>query len=280
MRARPAKADHQRAGRTGCWTTPKPPTVKEGHPRRSGFPVGKDWGTGAYVVGHAWRPSARCCRAADAGSRHRPENGSGIDKKTPHARGQPFRRRPFGGVPKYDTESFPSSKLGGLNPGEDAKKIVVAAVDVGILNLTNYKAADAGMNYYLGQRRIDFGNPRPLRAIDRRHAGYPAGQIKTGGDSAGRGAAGQSANAEEAAGRFYIPGLSRWPPTAQPKISFEIPEASPATGAGDGGVSVEPATQTRSRLRTGRQRCAGSRLVAERTDAAAPSCSNGDHGNP
>ena len=29
-------------------------------------------------------------------------------------------------------------KLGGLNPGEDAK-IVVAAVDVGILNLTNYK---------------------------------------------------------------------------------------------------------------------------------------------
>ncbi|WP_314964090.1 hypothetical protein, partial [Bradyrhizobium cosmicum] len=29
-------------------------------------------------------------------------------------------------------------KLGGLSPGEDAK-VVVAAVDVGILNLTNYK---------------------------------------------------------------------------------------------------------------------------------------------
>ena len=43
-------------------------------------------------------------------------------------------------------------KLGGLNPGEDAK-IVVAAVDVGILNLTNYKPP-APDNYYLGQRQL------------------------------------------------------------------------------------------------------------------------------
>lgn len=43
-------------------------------------------------------------------------------------------------------------KLGGLNPGEDAK-VVVAAVDVGILNLTNYKPP-APDEYYLGQRRL------------------------------------------------------------------------------------------------------------------------------
>ncbi len=43
-------------------------------------------------------------------------------------------------------------KLGGLNPGEDAK-VVVAAVDVGILNLTNYKPP-APDDYYLGQRRL------------------------------------------------------------------------------------------------------------------------------
>src|SRR5258707_1230868 len=43
-------------------------------------------------------------------------------------------------------------KLGGLNPGEDAK-IVLAAVDVGILNLTNYKPP-APDDYYLGQRRL------------------------------------------------------------------------------------------------------------------------------
>ena len=62
-------------------------------------------------------------------------------------------------------------KLGGLNPGEDAK-IVVAAVDVGILNLTNYKPP-APDDYYLGQRRMTVGNPRPLWATDRRHAGHP-----------------------------------------------------------------------------------------------------------
>ncbi len=61
-------------------------------------------------------------------------------------------------------------KLGGLSPGEDAK-IVVAAVDVGILNLTNYKPP-APDDYYLGQRRMSVGNPRPLRAVDRRHAGH------------------------------------------------------------------------------------------------------------
>ena len=43
-------------------------------------------------------------------------------------------------------------KLGGLSAGEEAR-IVVAAVDVGILNLTNYKPP-APDDYYLGQRRL------------------------------------------------------------------------------------------------------------------------------
>ena len=43
-------------------------------------------------------------------------------------------------------------KVGGLAPGEEAR-IVVAAVDVGILNLTNYKPP-APDDYYLGQRRL------------------------------------------------------------------------------------------------------------------------------
>ena len=43
-------------------------------------------------------------------------------------------------------------KLDGLKPGEEAR-IVVAAVDVGILNLTNYKPP-APDDYYLGQRRL------------------------------------------------------------------------------------------------------------------------------
>ena len=43
-------------------------------------------------------------------------------------------------------------KLDGLNSGEEAR-IVIAAVDVGILNLTNYKPP-APDDYFLGQRRL------------------------------------------------------------------------------------------------------------------------------
>src|SRR6185369_6250097 len=73
-------------------------------------------------------------------------------------------------------------KLGGLNPGEDAK-IVVAAVDVGILNLTNYKPP-APDDYYLGQRRLT-AEVRDLygQLIDGMQG--TRGQIRTGGDSAG-----------------------------------------------------------------------------------------------
>ena len=73
-------------------------------------------------------------------------------------------------------------KLGGLNPGEDAK-IVVAAVDVGILNLTNYKPP-APDDYYLGQRRLTL-EIRDLygQLIDGMQG--TRGQIRTGGDSAG-----------------------------------------------------------------------------------------------
>ena len=60
-------------------------------------------------------------------------------------------------------------RVAGLSAGEEAR-IVVAAVDVGILNLTNYKPP-APDDYYLGQRRLTAENPRHLWPADRRHAG-------------------------------------------------------------------------------------------------------------
>jgi uncharacterized protein YfaS (alpha-2-macroglobulin family) len=73
-------------------------------------------------------------------------------------------------------------KLGGLNPGEDAK-VVVAAVDVGILNLTNYKPP-APDDYYLGQRRLT-AEIRDLygQLIDGMQG--TLGAIKSGGDAGG-----------------------------------------------------------------------------------------------
>src|SRR5205807_5647982 len=73
-------------------------------------------------------------------------------------------------------------KVGGLAAGEQAF-VVAAAVDVGILNLTNYKPP-APDDYYLGQRRLTF-EIRDLygQLIDGMQG--TRGQIRTGGDSAG-----------------------------------------------------------------------------------------------
>ena len=51
-------------------------------------------------------------------------------------------------------------KVAGLAADEDAR-IVVAAVDVGILNLTNCKPP-APEDYYLGQRKLSDRYPRHL----------------------------------------------------------------------------------------------------------------------
>src|SRR6267378_2689237 len=71
-------------------------------------------------------------------------------------------------------------KIGGLAAGEEAR-IVVAAVDVGILNLTNYKPP-APDEYYLGQRRLT-ADIRDLygQLIDGMQG--TRGQIRTGGDA-------------------------------------------------------------------------------------------------
>ena len=73
-------------------------------------------------------------------------------------------------------------KVNGLTSGEDAR-IVIAAVDVGILNLTNYKPP-APDDYYLGQRRLS-AELRDLygQLIDGMQG--TRGQIRTGGDDGG-----------------------------------------------------------------------------------------------
>src|SRR5207245_5716848 len=72
-------------------------------------------------------------------------------------------------------------KVAGLAPGEEAR-MVIAAVDVGILNLTGYKPP-APDDYYLGQRRLS-AEIRDLygQLIDGMQG--TRGQIKTGGDAA------------------------------------------------------------------------------------------------
>ena len=116
-------------------------------------------------------------------------------------------------------------KLGGLNPGEDAK-IVVAAVDVGILNLTNYKPP-APDDYYLGQRRLT-SEIRDLygQLIDGMQG--TRGQIRTGGDSAGAELQGSPPTQKPLA---LYSGSSRSAPTAPPRSAstFRNLPARPAS---------------------------------------------------
>jgi len=108
-------------------------------------------------------------------------------------------------------------KLGGLNPGEDAK-IVIAAVDVGILNLTNYKPP-APDEYYLGQRRLT-AEIRDLygQLIDGMQG--TRGQIKTGGDA---GAELQGSPPTQKPLALYS-GIVTVGPDGSAEISFDIPD--------------------------------------------------------
>jgi uncharacterized protein YfaS (alpha-2-macroglobulin family) len=147
--------------------------VKEGTSQVE-IPIGKDWGTGAYVVATLRRP-------LEAAAQRMPGRAIGlkwfgIDKK---ARTLAVSLTPLALVRPNSSLKIPV-KLGGLDPGEDAK-VVIAAVDVGILNLTNYKPPTPD-DYYLGQRRLT-AEIRDLygQLIDGMQG--TRGQIKSGGDA-------------------------------------------------------------------------------------------------
>ncbi|QWG11106.1 alpha-2-macroglobulin family protein [Bradyrhizobium sediminis] len=176
------------------------------------IPVGKDWGTGAYVVATLRRP-------LDAAALRMPGRAIGlkwfsIDKKT---RTLAVNLSPPALVRPGTALKIPV-KLGGLNAGEDAK-IVVAAVDVGILNLTNYKPP-APDDYYLGQRRMT-SEIRDLygQLIDGMQG--TRGQIRTGGDSAGAELQGSPPTQKPLA---LYSGIVTVAADGTAMINFEIPE--------------------------------------------------------
>ena len=185
--------------------------VKEGT-QRVRLTVGKDWGTGAYVLATLRRP-------LDAAALRMPGRAIGlkwfgIDRKARTlqvALSPPPLARP-------GTSLKIPVKLGGLNPGEDAK-IVVAAVDVGILNLTNYKPP-APDDYYLGQRRLT-SEIRDLygQLIDGMQG--TRGQIRTGGDSAGAELQGSPPTQKPLA---LYSGIVTVGADGTAEISFDIPE--------------------------------------------------------
>ncbi len=136
-------------------------------------PVGRDWGTGAYIVATLRRP-------LDAPAQRMPGRSIGVQwfaieraaKTLSLDMKAPSLLRP-------NTTLRVPVKVGGLAAGDEAK-IVVAAVDVGILNLTNYKPPSPD-DYYLGQRALS-AEIRDLYGdlIDGMQG--TRGQIRSGGD--------------------------------------------------------------------------------------------------
>ncbi len=143
---------------------------------RSRMSIGKDWGTGAYLVATLRRP-------LDAPAQHMPGRAIGVQWfGIDRAARTLSLDMTLPAVMRPDSTLTVPVKLAGLSAGEEAR-IVVAAVDVGILNLTNYKPP-APDDYYLGQRRLT-AEVRDLygQLIDGMQGAN--GKIRTGGDIAG-----------------------------------------------------------------------------------------------
>ncbi len=140
------------------------------------FKIGKDWGAGAYVTAMFYRP-------LDEKARRMPTRSIGIawlkpdleEKKLKVSMETPEKIRP-------NSEFNIPVKLEGLKEGQEAK-IVIAAVDVGILNLTRYRSPNPNEWYY-GQRLLgtEF---RDLygKLINGMEAA--SGQIRSGGGAMG-----------------------------------------------------------------------------------------------
>jgi uncharacterized protein YfaS (alpha-2-macroglobulin family) len=185
--------------------------VKEGTAQVE-LPVGKDWGTGAYVLATLRRPLD--VAASRVPGRAIGLKWFGIDKQ---ARTLAVNLSPPSLVRPNSTLKIPV-KLGGLNPGEDAK-VVVVAVDVGILNLTNYKPP-APDDYYLGQRSLT-AEIRDLygQLIDGMQG--TRGQIRSGGDAGGAELQGSPPTQKPLA---LYSGIVTVSADGTAEISFDIPD--------------------------------------------------------
>lgn len=175
------------------------------------IPVDAAWGSGAYAVVLHHRP-------LDQRARRTPGRAIGlkhfaIDQSARTLTvdlGAPASIRPRG------TLDLPV-KVTGLTPGETAY-ITVAAVDVGILNLTGYETPDPS-EYFFGQRRLG-AEIRDLYGFLIDGLQGTRGQIRSGGDAVGGEFAG-SPPREAPFARFS--GVVTVGPDGTAQISFDVP---------------------------------------------------------
>ncbi len=138
------------------------------------LPVTDDWGAGVYVTASVLRPM-------DVAAGRNPSRAMGLA----YASIDPGKRQ-LAATVEAPAEAAPRGplpiavKVAGVQPGETAY-VTLAAVDVGILNLTRFDAPDPSA-YYFGQRKLGVGI-RDIygRLIDGMNGAE--GSIRSGGDA-------------------------------------------------------------------------------------------------
>ncbi len=174
------------------------------------FPVGGDWGPGAYAVALTHRP-------LDVAARRMPGRAIGvawfaIDRdahKLDIAFDAPQLVRP------RQSMTVPV-KVAGVAPGEEAF-VTVSAVDVGILNLTGFKTPDPG-GYFFGQRKLPV-EVRDLWGMLIDGMQGAAGAIHAGGDNSG----GLEGNLPTQQPLALFSGVVKLDSEGKASVSFDLP---------------------------------------------------------
>jgi len=138
------------------------------------IPVSDDWGAGAYVTASLYRPM-------DLTQKRMPSRAIGVSwlKVDPGNRALEVELSAPNRILPETTLNVPV-KLTNLEAGTQAY-LTVAAVDVGILNLTDYKTPDPD-GWYYGQRRLGTDIRDLYGQLIDRMAGS-VGRVRSGGDA-------------------------------------------------------------------------------------------------
>ena len=183
--------------------------LKEGDTTKS-IPVAGEWGAGAYAVVLAHRP-------LDKAANRMPGRAIGLAWFAIDA-----------GAHKLDVSLAPPAKarprepltipveIKGLASGEEAR-VIVAAVDAGILNLTHYEAPDP-RGYFFGQRQLTT-EIRDLYGLLIDGMQGSRGAIRSGGDASPD--LGSERPTQEPLARFS--GVVKVGPDGQARIIFDLP---------------------------------------------------------
>jgi uncharacterized protein YfaS (alpha-2-macroglobulin family) len=170
------------------------------------------WGPGAYVTATLYRPM-------DVAAKRMPARALGLtwakvspgDRQLAVSLGVADEMWPRGPM------TIPVS-IGNLAAGEDAY-VTVAAVDVGILNLTNFKAP-APDDWYFGQRKLGMEIRDIYGLLIDRMQGVP-GEVRSGGDS---GAVRLTAPPPTQKLLAFYSGIVKVDASGKASVSFDLPD--------------------------------------------------------